>query len=164
MSLTDQLSHALNSNAGYSSATPTTVTLTDPAGIEVGIDLTAVDSMSSSVREIRINVPSLVGAGFDTLKQWAENLSNRVTYLLENIGPLELDSAAGQVLIRSNPPNRQSGTTEFYEVLLQSHADGHFSLRRYSARQGTPGKTQVDLSVTHEVLEKLICDLVETIP
>jgi hypothetical protein len=111
-----------------------------------------------------LQVPSLVGAGFDVLKEWAEDLSQRVTYLLENIGPLELDPSNNQVLIRSTPPSAQSGTREFYEVLLQSHADGNFSLQRFRSDTGKPGRTQIDMQTTHEVLGRLVDDLVDTIP
>jgi hypothetical protein len=49
-------------------------------------------------------------------------------------------------------------------VLLQSDTSGNFSLRRYQAVKGAPGRTQVDMHLTHEVLSKLADDLVETIP
>jgi hypothetical protein len=87
-----------------------------------------------------------------------------VTYLLENIGPLELDVASGQVLIRSTAPAQQSGTATFYEILLSSSGSGQFALRRYRSQKGAGGREQVDLQVTHEVLRKLVVDLVETIP
>ena len=84
--------------------------------------------------------------------------------MLENIGPLELDPDAGKVMIRSTPPYKQAGTMKFYEILLQSHSDGNFSLKRYQSEVGKPGRDQVDLQTTHEMLKKLIEDLVETIP
>lgn len=164
MSLGTQLNAELVKLIGYSSSSPKTVQVTGPDHVEVSIDLTAVDSMSCSAREIRLAVPSLVNADTDTLKSWAEELCKRVTYLLEGIGPLEIDPAAGQVLIRSTPPHKQSGTTKFYEVLLQSLSGGNFSLKRYQSEQGQPGRTPVDMQTTHEVLQKLVDDLVDTIP
>jgi len=164
MSLSKQLNTELVRLIGFSSASPKTVTLSAPDQVEVAIDLIAVDSMSCSFREVRLSVPSLVNADFDTLKQWAEELCKRVTYLLENIGPLELDPDAGEVLIRSTPPHQQAGTTKFYEVLLQSHSNGNFSLKRFQAEKGKSGRDRVDIQTTHEVLQKLVNDLVETIP
>jgi hypothetical protein len=164
MDFSKQLNTELVCLIGYSSSNPKTVRLNGPDSVEIAIDLTAVDSMSCSSREIRLSVPALSGADFDTLKKWAEELCRRVTYLLENIGPLELDPDAGKVLIRSTPPHRQAGTMKFYEILLQSHSGGNFSLRRFQSETGKPGRDQVEIQTTHEMLQKLIEDLVETIP
>ena len=164
MSLSKQLNTELVRLIGFSSTNPKTVRLNGPDSVEIAIDLTAVDSMSCSSRELRLSVPALSGADFETLKKWAEELCRRVTYLLENIGPLEFDPDAGKVMIRSTPPSRQAGTMKFYEILLQSHSGGNFSLRRYESKAGKPGRDQVDIQTTHEVLQKLIDDLVETIP
>ena len=164
MSLSKQLNNELVRLIGFSSTNPKTVRLNGPDSVEIAVDLTAVDSMSCSSREIRLSVPALSGADFDTLKKWAEQLCRRVTYLLENIGPLEFDPDAGEVMIRSTPPFRQAGTMKFYEILLQSHSGGNFSLRRYESEVGKPGRDQVDIQTTHEMLQKLINDLVETIP
>lgn len=164
MSIKSKIESELKSLVGFQSAQPKTVALSAGSGVDVSIDLTAVDSMSCSLREIRLDVPALDGADFGKLKQWASDLSQRVTYLLENIGPLEFDEASGQVLIRSDPPDKSDATTMFYEILLQSHQDGNFSLRRYTSNAGQQGRTQVDIQTTHEVLQKLVTDLVETVP
>jgi len=164
MNLITQLSSTLIRLIGFSSSTPRTVALSGPDGISLAIDFVAVDSMSCSLREIRLQVPSLVDADFDKLKTWGEDLCRRVTYLLENIGPLELDPDGKQVLIRSNPPNKQDGKTTFYEIVLQSHSGGNFTLRRYQADKDTPGHAQIDIQTTHEVLKKLVSDLIATIP
>ncbi|HUG91419.1 MAG TPA: hypothetical protein VML55_11325 [Planctomycetaceae bacterium] len=164
MNLTEQLDHELERLAGFTSATPRTAALSAPDDIDLAIDFTAVDSMSCAFRELRLRVPTLAAAGFDALKAWAEALSKRITYLLENIGPLELDPAAGQVLIRSTAPDQRPGSTSFYEILLTAQGGGQFALRRYRSQKGLPGRDQVDVQVTHEVLRKLVTDLVETIP
>jgi len=164
MSFRDSLSHELSRLVGYASTSTKTVTLAGPNQIHVAIDFTAVDSMSCSLAELRVLVPSLAGAGFKVVKEWAKALSSRITYLLEHVGPLEFSPDQGQVLIRSTPPDQQSAVTQFYEILLQSHSGGKFTLRRYRAEKGTPGRKAVDMQLTHEVLQKLVNDLVETIP
>lgn len=143
---------------------PRTLSAAADKGIGIEIDLTAVDSLSCAVRELRLNVPALSGAGFDVLKTWAARLCQRVTYLLENIGPLELEPDSGRLLIRSTTPERQDGTRKYYEILLQSHAGGQFTLRRYRYEAGGAGRAQVEMPLTHEVLGKLLGDLVETAP
>lgn len=164
MSLIQKLGSELTRQIGYSSSTPHTVLLSGPDGVQLEIDLIAVDSMSCSSTEIRLSVPSLVGADFSKLQKWGEEFCKRVTYLLENIGPLELDPDAGEVLIRSTPPDKQAGQTQFYEVILASQSDGNFTLRRYRSDKGQPGRHPVEIVTTHEVLKKLVRDLVETIP
>jgi hypothetical protein len=162
MSLSADLQRELTALVGTKS--PTTVTVTDPAGLMLTVELTAVDSMSCSFSGITLFVPSLQQAAFDVLKKWAQALSRRMTYLLENIGPLEFDPAAGEVLIRSTPPSQLSTGTQYFEIILSSHSSGNFSLRRYASVKGQPGRTAVDITVTHEVLLKLTDDLVATIP
>ena len=160
MSLTTELSHELQQLVGFSSPVPQTVELSRPNRI----DFTAVDTMSCSFRELRLRVPSLAGCDTDTLRQWAQNLSQRVTYLLENLGPIEIDTTAGKLLVRSTPPDQQPDGTRFYEILLESNTTGNFSLRRYESIKGSPGRSQVDIHTTHEVLLKLVDDLVDTVP
>lgn len=164
MSLTNDLSNELQKLIGFSSTTPQTVSLSGPDQISVAIDFTAVDTMSCSFRELRLSVPSLVGCDVDMLRQWAQALSGRVTYLLENLGPVEIDTKSGKVLVRSTPPDQQPDGTKYYEVLLESNITGSFSLRRYESIKGAPGRNRVDIQTTQEVLLKLVNDLVETIP
>ncbi|MCH8830008.1 MAG: hypothetical protein IID45_10575 [Planctomycetes bacterium] len=164
MTLSTQLKSALTRLIGFSSPMPHTSTLTASRGVEVEIDFMIVESLSCSVSELRISVPDFVDAEFDVLRKWAEALCGKVTYLLENIGPLEFSPDSGQVLIRSNPPDQQTSATKFYEVILQSHSSGNFSLRRFESVKGRPGRKPVDITSTHELLHKLVNDLVDSIP
>lgn len=164
MTVINQLNHELKQLAGSQSAQPSTITLAATGKIKVIIDFTSVNSMSCSLKEVRVNVPSLTQATFDKLKEWGQKLCQRVTYLLENIGPLEYDEDAGQVLIRSTPPEQNQAGTRFYEIILSSHSNGYFSLKRFEFQKGQNGRTQVDIQVTHEVLRKFIEDLVDTVP
>jgi hypothetical protein len=162
MTLRQQLSQELSRLVG--APAPGTVTVSDASGVRMQVDFTAVDSMSCSFSQIELFVPTLQNAQFDALRNWADSLSQRLTYLLENIGPLEYDPAAGQVLIRSAPPDKLPDGTQYYEIVLSSHTGGNFSLRRYRSTKGQPGRTAVDITVTHEVLLKLADDLVATLP
>ena len=142
--------------------TPTTVALADPDIADLAIDFTAVDSLSCSLSELRLNVPGLRNNQIDELERWARDLCNRVSYLLEDIGPLEVDQSSHQVLIRSTPPDELPAGVKFYEIILASHTSGQFSLRRYESEKGTAGRVPVDIQMTHEVLLKLVGDLVDT--
>lgn len=162
MSLRTELSREIRRLIGTSS--PATVTVSDQSGIRMQVDFTAVDSMSCSLTQIELFVPSMQNAAFDALRTWADDLSRRITYLLEHIGPLEYDPAAGQVLIRSAPPDKLPDGTQYYEIALSSHSGGNFSLRRYRTTKGQPGRDLVEMTLTHEVLLKLADDLVDTAP
>ncbi len=162
MSLSQDLGQELTRHIGIQ--TPTTVTVSDPSGLSLQVDLTAVDRIGCSFTEIQLFVPALQNASFDALRKWAEQLSQRITYLLENIGPLELDPAAGEVLIRSTPPSQLANGTQYFEIILSSKSSGTFSLKRYRSIKGQPGRDPVEISVTHEVLLKLTDDLIATIP
>ncbi len=162
MSLSHDLQQELTRHAGTS--TPTTVTVSDPSGLSLQVEFTGIDSMSCSFSEIRLFVPSLQNAAFDALKKWAEQLSQRITYLLENIGPLEFDPDAGEVLIRSTPPSQLPSGAQYFEIILSSQSSGTFSLKRYRSVKGQPGRDPVEITLTHEVLIKLTDDLIDTIP
>ncbi len=110
-------------------------------------------------------MPSLGATTLDTLKKWANDECRRVTYLLENVVPLEFDAQGNEVLIRSTPPDKSnSGTTKYYEVMLYSKGAGSFSLRRFRNDSLTGTRVPVPLQLTHEQLSKLVNDLVSTIP
>jgi hypothetical protein len=147
-----------------SPAAPKTVAVAGPGGVDLAVDVTALDSMSCSCRELRMRVPSLTGAGAAALKKWADALCARITYLLEHLGPLEVDTQGKQVLVRSTTPDKRGNTTSFYEVLLQSQGAGLFTLRRYRREPNGAPREHVDLQTTHELLEKLADDLMATIP
>ncbi|MCA8996060.1 MAG: hypothetical protein KDA80_03725 [Planctomycetaceae bacterium] len=162
MSIRDDVEAQLKGLVG--AAMPATLQASDATGVTVYIDLSAVDTMSCQFSELSILVPSLQNAPFDKLKKWAADLSQRITYLLENIGPLEFDPANGQVLIRSTPPHQLASGTQYYEIMLSSSGNGNFTLRRYKSVAGQPGRIAADLQMTHEVLLRLVEDLLDTMP
>ncbi len=168
--LINDLLSELGKLSGLSVSTPQTTSLTTPDPrnaaelMEVQLDFVEVDKLSCALREIRLNIPSLRQADTDLLKQWTEALCQRITYLMENLGPLEFEPDAGKILIRSTAPTSPAGKKLYYEVLLHAHAGGCFSMKRYESVKGQPGRTVVDLHLTHEVLTRLVGDLVETIP
>jgi hypothetical protein len=131
-------------------------------GPAVAVDFTVVDSLSCGFRELRISADELKSSPFDALQAWANALCKKVTYLLETIGPLESDTAAQTVLIRSTPPAKQFEQTTFYEMLVQ--APGTLSLRRYTRAAHDANRSSCDIQVTHEVLAKLVQDIVAAIP
>ncbi|WP_437206433.1 hypothetical protein [Planctomicrobium sp. SH664] len=164
MGLSSQVELELKSLRAAGTAMPTSLQVSEPSGLSLRIELTAVDTLSCAFSELALFVPQLQNSPFDALKKWAEALSRKITYLLENIGPLEFDPAAGHVLIRSTPPQQQSSGTQYYEMMLSSSGSGHFVMKRYQSTTGHPGRQAVDIQVTQEVLLRLIDDLLATAP
>ena len=164
MDLTEQIENEIKQLVGFSSSTPRRVEVADSENRVLGVGFVAVDTMSVAFESMTLHVPELVGHETSVLRDWADALSRRVTYLLEDIGPIEIDENAKAILIRSTPPVKSGGTTQFYEVLLGAQANGTFLLRRYRSETGQPGRQSVDIQLTHETLRKLVGDLVDTIP
>jgi hypothetical protein len=165
MSLSLDLAAALLPLIGQSFVPAKSVTVADGSGVTLSVDVLSVESLGVSCEELRLEVPSLGAATLDVLKKWGDALCQRITYLLENLGPLEYDATANQVLIRSTPPDTTlPGTTKYYEVQLSSHGAGRFSLRRYRNDLQQPGRVPAPIQATHELLAKLVNDLTGTIP
>lgn len=165
MSLSLDLASALTPLVGQTFVPAKPVSVSDGSGVTLSVLLLSVESLGVSCEELRLDIPSLGAATMDVLKKWGDGLCQRITYLLENIGPLEYDAQGNQLLIRSTPPDKaQPGTTKYYEVLLSSHGAGRFSLRRYRNDASNPGRVPVPIQVTHEQLAKLVNDLTATLP
>lgn len=162
MLLHEQITHSLGGLKGLDSDVPTTVDWSIEGGAAVAVDFTVVDSLSCAFRELRISSGELKNAPFDALQAWADVLCKKVTYLLEHIGPLESDTAAQTVLIRSTPPMKQPDQTAFYEMLVQ--APGTLSLRRYTRGAHDADRVACDIQITHEVLARLVQDIVTAVP
>jgi len=164
MSLRDDLELQLQSLHSSQSAMPASVQVSDTSGMILRLELTHVDSMSCAFSELALFIPQLQNAPFPVLEQWARDLTQRVTYLLEKIGPLEFDPTSGQILVRSTPPSSRPSGTQYYEILLTTSGNGHFSLRRYKSISGQQGRDPAEVQVTHEVLFQLVEDLLDTLP
>jgi len=162
MLLHDQITNSLAGLKGLESQVPTTVDWSIERGPAVAVDFTVVDSLSCGIRELRVSADELSHAPFNALQDWANGLCQKVTYLLEHIGPLESDAEAQTVLIRSTPPSRQPDQSTYYEMLVQ--APGTLSLRRYTRAAHAADRTGCDIQITHEVLARLVQDIVAAIP
>src|SRR5579863_6996733 len=162
MLLHEQITHSLAGLRGLDSDVPTTMEWFIEGGPAVAVDFAVVDSLSCGFRELRLSADELSNAPFEALQSWADSLCKKVTYLLEHIGPLENDAAAQTVLIRSTPPSKAPEQTSFYEMLIQ--APGTLSLRRYTRAAHVAERTACDIRITHEVLVKLVADIVDAIP
>ena len=61
---------------------------------------------------------------------------------------------------RDLPPGVSGGDV----TIAADKSDGNFTLRRYRTDKGQSGRTPVEIVCTHEVLKKLVADLIDSIP
>lgn len=118
-------------------------------------ELSFLDTVGCSFQLLRLETDELADASTDRLKQLSEDLSARLTYLLEPLRPIETDAEGCTVQMRSLPPRRDEDGTHYYELLVRK--GGHLSLCRYAHR---PGQTRqvAPANVTREVLLRLVED------
>ncbi len=124
-------------------------------GRQLRCELTALDSLACAFKRISLRADDLAGAAVERLKQVAERLSARLTYLLEPISPIEIDSQGCVVQMRSAPPQKDSNCTIYYELLVAR--TGELSLCRYTRPIGQP-REAIGAHVTREVLGRLVAD------
>lgn len=117
--------------------------------------LVALDTLACSFTRLDLDSDQLAGATLAKVKQVAEQLSHRLTYLLEPISPVEIDALGCLVQLRSNPPAKDEDGTSYYELLVSQR--GNLSLCRYQRTAGAP-RTTIPAHVTREVFLRLIGD------
>lgn len=89
----------------------------------------------------------------------ARRICERVTYLMEPLEILEMDAEVDQALARSTkltPTDRGNG---YFEVQVTGDS---VEFRRYVAQKGHP-REESDFCVTHETLDRLLNDVVDSL-
>lgn len=164
MNLQPDFSQELNRLAGQPALLPASVVCqhTQPDAT-LYVHVHDADRLACSLGDVRVAVPHLAGCSFATLTTWAQQLASRLTYLLEDVGLLELDENAGQVLMRSRQPATNGAGKAFYEVRLQANADNSFTLSRVVTQPGQ-SRQAVEMQLTQEVAVRLLNDIIETMP
>ena len=155
MTLTQNLQQAFDNISLFSSGEQL-IQVDDAAG-RLECRLVALDTLACSFTRLALSAPKLSGLSTDGLKQTAERLSARLTYLLEPISPIELDSQGCVVQMRSAPPQKDADRTSYYELLVSR--SGELSLVRYMRVSSQP-RDVIPAQVTREVLLRLASDFV----
>jgi hypothetical protein len=136
-----------------------TLTADAPNG-RIECDLTNVDAIGCAVDRFSFHTGRLTGASLERLKKIGEDLSRRVTYLLEPIAIIELDAEGITVQLRSSPPSQENGVTTYYELTINPSG---LNLRRYQSQSGQP-RQAVPAHFTHEALRRLAKDVTAAVP
>jgi hypothetical protein len=118
-------------------------------------ELAERNSLAMSFTELRLSTTELAGADADKLDRIGKVLSERLTYLMEPIAPIEIDAAACVVQLRSNPPQRDDDGRSYYELMVRR--GGEITLTRYRKEIGD-ARHPIAATVTREVLLRIVGD------
>lgn len=110
--------------------------------------------------ELRLTTKRLAGAPIERVRKVAEDITSRVTYLLEPIQPVEADAEACVVQLRSTKPDTRVGSRSYYEVLVKT--GGSVSLQRFEAPKGELRRS-VSMTLTKEILIRLAEDFLASV-
>jgi hypothetical protein len=153
MSLKDQLRQTLATLPLFSGCDQTA--RASDVGQDLTCQLVSLDSLACAFTELSLESPALAARDISGLKHTAEQLSARLTYLLEPISPIETDPEGCTVQMRSKPPQQEENRTSYYELLVSR--SGKISLSRYTRSAGQ-SRQVVPAAVTREVLLRLAGD------
>ena len=125
-------------------------------GNQLKISMIAVDSIGCAFDLIDYQCQQLQNRSMDELQKLADELASRITYLLEPIRTVEVDSDHATVQMRSDRPQTSDDGKSYYELLARP---GSLQLCRYLKPLGQP-RERTAAHVTQEVLTRLVGDLV----
>jgi hypothetical protein len=123
------------------------------------VELTEVNALACRFTDFRVQVESLGDADAGRLQQIADDLANRLSYLLEPVRPIEFDQESSAVQMRSLPPTTIDEATRFYELIVRP---GEMSLCRYEKLTGQERRV-IPADVTREVLARLVDDFTDAV-
>jgi hypothetical protein len=127
----------------------------DHDGWTVAVHADSADTVGCHVWEVGLSRPDAPKA-VDLMAR-AASVAESVTGLLEPLTLLEIDTAKGTALLRSETPKQAGDNLFYYEVLLG--ADSSAEACRYEAERGGSQRKQIAFTLTHEALAKLAGDL-----
>lgn len=154
MSVKEKLGHELSKLGTLHNGTHHLDVVYD--GKRIQATLTELNSLACAFERLSVADPALSGASIDRLRRVGEDLSQRLTYLLEPISPIEIDAEQCVVQLRSNPPQRDDDRTIYYELVVRKPDE--IALCRYHKEPGDVRRV-VPAHVTREVFLRLVSDL-----
>lgn len=118
-------------------------------------DISERNALAVSFDRLRLATSELAGATPADLERIGKSLSERLTYLMEPISPIELDAQACIVQLRSSPPQRDDDGRSYYELTVSR--GGNIALSRYR-KENSNARQPIPATVTREVLLRLVSD------
>lgn len=155
--MTDELriDQQLDASAARSAGGTERLVLDIRDGQTLELEGAVVERLACSFDRLTLRSIGLLAIGAEQLKQMAESLSHRLSYLLEPIRPLEFDDEACVVQMRSVPPSRDEAGTTYYELVVSR---GQIELCRFNKTPGQPRSLR-SATLTREAFRRLVQDL-----
>jgi hypothetical protein len=122
---------------------------------KLSCDVVERNALAVSFNVLRLTTAELASASAADLERLGKALSDRLTYLMEPIAPIEIDAQACVVQLRSNPPQRDDDGRSYYELTVRR--GGEIALVRFRKETGAT-RQQIPATVTSEVLVRLVGD------
>jgi hypothetical protein len=159
MSLSKKIAAALDENT-KAYVLPCTVTVEDSPN-RLTLNLTALDTVGLAFSTMEYANTSRTEWSSDALKQWGDQLSKKVTYLMEPLKVLEILDQGGEVQMRSQSPTPRDQERAYYEMRLFRH--GSLRMERYVFDETTRQRRQVPCQLTRETVERLADDIAASV-
>jgi hypothetical protein len=156
MSLSKKIAAALDENT-KAYVLPCTVTIEDSLN-RLTLHLSSLDTVGLAFSTMEYANTSRTELSSDALKEWADRLTKRVTYLMEPLKVVEVDDKGGEVQVRSQSPTPRADERGYYEMRL--FRQGNLRMERFVFDGGARQRRPTDCRLTREVLERLADDIV----
>ncbi len=154
MNLVDQLVQSL-----AQPHSPGSVLEVRAGGERLWLGVEQSEPLAVSFTQLGYESPKLASAKVEQLRSIANDLVQRVTYLLEPLTLVEIDHDSAVVQLRSATPERDAESRAYYEILVKRSG---VTLERYRKEPGAM-RSAISATVTREVLKRLAADFVASV-
>jgi hypothetical protein len=159
MSLSKKIAAALDENT-RAYVMPCTVTV-DDGPQRVTLHLTALDTVGLAFSSFEFANSGRSEMTSEALNEWGTRLAARITYLMEPLKVLEIDSGGGEVQIRSQSPTARHAERGYYEMRL--FRQGGLRMQRFTYDEATRQRRESTCQLTREVVERLADDIAASV-
>ncbi len=120
----------------------------------VKVEINQIDTLACQLWDVEVvtGVPPK-----ETITERAEQLTKRVSGLMEPLTALEIDTVRGIAQLRSNPPALKNQARHYYELMVEK--SGRTTVRRYEGSYVSMERKRLAFTLTREALAKLVSDL-----
>jgi hypothetical protein len=160
MNLNQKIAAALDGTG--SAALPCDVAIEESSGHRLVLHLTASGPVGLAFESFDFTAAPRPDWTPAQSKTWGDRIAARVTYLMEPLVVLEQDALAGDVALRSHAPTARGETRAYYEIRISGTGVVHFA--RVAFEEPIRRRRSVECMMTREVLERLIDDIIASIP
>ena len=167
MSIGKKLQEQLNSLKGTAGDTdPNKLFSTEAVqgNVIASIDVYDFDRFAYSIKMIEVSKVTDEKKAIDvldSLKNQAEDIVGKVSYLLEDLAVIEIDDVNNKALLRSAVPEIHGKEIRYYEVVI--NLGKRICMERFSYNSNEKNRKAIPFILTSEVLERVVNHLVKSI-